>query len=403
MDFRSTLSPALAPLWRAVHSRLSSGRSVSRVRVGPLSLEEQGALADLLGLARLPGEHANVQLAQLDDALREAVGAESRQVVAELVGPIGDLAGDRRRAAEERAALWEWFGGHAVVAAQPALREWVAVVRRGGLIGGSAERTRDELGRALRVLAALPTSGVPLPVFADTVLGETHGLDENTRCHGLVLKALAAIYDTPPPVDTQQRRALWELAGIADDELSSTVLAAGFRGVGDDVVSQILRVCAGAGQAAALTLQQLRSSRDIPWRVADVWVVENPSVLALALARFGERCPPIVCTSGWPSSAGIIFLNRLSAGGVRLHYHGDFDGEGLRIAANVIARTGAQPWRMSSADYLRSVTDGPPVGRVTEVPWDTDLAGHLLRVGRTVPEERVAQILLDELSERFLR
>lgn len=393
----SALSPALAPLWRAVHARLSDGRAVSRVRIGPLTVEQRGALADLLGLARLPDEHTSVALAQLDSALREAVGADTLDVVTELVGPVGDRAGERRRVDAERAALWAWFAGQPVVTAQPALVTWVAGVRRGGLFDGSVARTRAELERVTRVLERLPAAGVPLPVFADDVLGETHALDEGKRCAGLVLRALAAIYDVPPPTDAQQRRALWERAGVAEDELSSTVIAAGFRADGDDVVSRILRACADAGEAAVLTLRQLRAGLGVT--PADAWVFENPSVVALALARFGDRCPPIVCTSGWPSSAGILLLRSLSEAGTRLHYHGDFDGEGLRIAANVVARTGALPWRMGSADYLAAVADGPPVGRVTDVPWDAELGGHLVRVGTTVPEERVAPALLDELRE----
>jgi len=392
----SALSPALAPLWRALHARLSDGRAVSRVRLGPLTVEQRGALADLLGLARLPGEHTSVALVQLDNALREAVGIDTLDVVTELVGPIGDRAGERRRADAERAELWAWLAGQPVVAAQPALAVWVAGVRRGGLLDGSVARTRAELERVARVLERLPAAGVPLPVFADDVLGETHALDEGKRCAGLVLRALAAIYDVPPPTDARQRRALWERAGVAEDELSSTVIAAGFRADGDDVVSRILQVCAAAGEAAVLTLRQLRGGIGVTG--PDAWVFENPSVVALALARFGDRCPPVVCTSGWPSSAGIVLLCGLSAAGTRLHYHGDFDGEGLRIAANVVARTGAVPWRMGSADYLAAVADGPPVGRVTDVPWDADLAGHLVRVGTTVPEERVAPALLDEIG-----
>jgi uncharacterized protein (TIGR02679 family) len=386
----------LAPLWRAVHARLSDGRAVSRVRLGPLTVEQRGALADLLGLARLPGEHTSVALVQLDNALREAVGVDTLDVVTQLVGPVGDRAGERRRADAERAELWAWLAGQPVVAAQPALAAWVAGVRRGGLLDGSVARTRAELERVARVLERLPAAGVPLPVFADDVLGETHALDEGKRCAGLVLRALAAIYDVPPPTDARQRRALWERAGVAEDELSSTVLAAGFRADGDDVVSRILRACAEAGEAAVLTLRQLRAGTGVT--SPDAWVFENPSVVALALARFGDRCPPIVCTSGWPSSAGILLLRGLSHAGTRLHYHGDFDGEGLRIAANVVARTGALPWRMGSADYLAAVADGPPVGRVTEVSWDADLAGHLVRVGTTVPEERVAPALLDEIG-----
>jgi uncharacterized protein (TIGR02679 family) len=248
------------------------------------------------------------------------------------------------------------------------------------------------------VLAELPAPGVPLPVFADRVLGDPHGLDDPGRCAGLVLRALAYGHDLPPPADAQGRRELWERVGIATDELSSTVLAAGLRVPGDDLAAQVLRLSADAGQAAALTLGQLRTGGGFTGVPATVWVFENPAVLSLALRRFARQCPPLVCTSGWPSAAGILLLQRLASAGARLFYHGDFDGEGLRIAANVVARTGAQPWRMGSGDYLAAVADGPPAGRVTPVPWDAELAGHLLRVGVAVPEERVADELLGALT-----
>jgi uncharacterized protein (TIGR02679 family) len=118
----------------------------------------------------------------------------------------------------------------------------------------------------------------------------------------------------------------------------------------------------------------------------------------MALARFGQRCPPIVVTSGWPNSAAVLLLQQLAAAGTRLYYHGDFDGEGLRIAAAVVARTGAAPWHLTSADYLSAVSEGPPVGRVSAVPWDPGLAGQLTRTGITLAEERVAAALLDELA-----
>lgn len=401
MEVQGALSPALAPLWRAVHERLSSGRPVNRVRVGPLSDEQRVTLADLLGTARLPAEHATVQLSRLDEVLREAVGAGVREVVAELVGPIGDRAGARSRATAERAELWTWLESHPVVTSQPALASWVTATRQAGLVAGSVERTRDELAKALQVLAALPSSGVPLPVLADELLHDPHGLDDSTRCAALVTRALATIYDLPMPADTQQRRDLWERAGVADDELSSVVLAAGLRPPGDDAAGRILRVCADTGHAAALTLGQIRGASWPSGMPDTVWIFENPSVLALALARFGTRCPPLVCTSGWPSSAGMLLLLQLADAGCVLRYHGDFDGEGIRIAAHVIARTGALPWYMSTADYrlgVRELSSGPPVGRVTEAPWDADLAGMLRETGIAVSEERVANRLLDELE-----
>ncbi|GAA3888729.1 hypothetical protein GCM10022243_62030 [Saccharothrix violaceirubra] len=393
-------SAALRPLWRAVHDRLSSGRPVSRVKVGPLDEEQRAAVADLLGDERLPGEYTTVSVAALDELLISSVGAGVRDVVAVLSGPLEDRATRRALAGAARTELWEWVTRHPVVVAQPALLEWAGAVRRAGLVGGSVERTRDALDRALRVVAALPATGVPLPVLAESVLGDPHALDEGTRCAGLVLRALAVLYGVDPPGDAQERRALWERAGVVEDELSPVVLVAGLRlgGVGGGV----LRVCADAGHVAALTLAQVRATSFVG-TPEDVWVFENPSVLAVAVVRFGVSCPPVVCTSGWPNSAVIVLLRGLSTAGATLRYHGDFDGEGVRIAAHVMARTGAVPWRMAADDYLSALGGarvGTSVGRVTEAPWDGGLAGAMREHGSAVPEERVTARLLDELDDR---
>ncbi len=386
----------LRPVWRAAHERLSSGQPVSRIRLGPLMEEQRAALADLLGLDRLPPETVTVSVARLDEVLIEAVGLPLRDVVAELVGPIGNRAQEREAQGKERADLWVWLKRSDVVVGQPALNDWVEAVRRGGLVEGSTERTKKLLEGTLDVLAELPAAGVPLPVLAQKTLHDPHGLDEGTRQGALVLKALAAIYDVPVPTDVQQKRGLWERAGVADDELSSVVLVAGMRPEGEGVASKVLRAC--TGHAAALTLGQLRATNWGNGLPETVWVVENPSILALALERFKESCPPLVCTSGWPNSAGILLLSGLAEAGCELRYHGDFDGEGIRIAANVMARTGAVPWRMGAADYLKAVgTVGPSVGRVTEAPWDGQLAEVMREHGITVSEERVADELLAEL------
>ncbi|MFB8004800.1 TIGR02679 family protein [Nocardia sp. NPDC056000] len=396
------LDPGLAQLWREVHRRLSSGQAVRRVTVGPLAELERTATAEFFGWERLPMEFATVEMDSLESAVVAVTGLSVRSVVEQIVGPIGDRSAERREAAAERKLLWDWLNEHAVVAAQPALLGWAAAMRRSGLVRGSVRQTRAELERALLVISELPGAGIPVPVFADSVLHDPHALDEGMRLHGMVVKALAAVFGIDAPADSVQLRKLWERAGLTGDELSSTVLAAGLSGVGDSVVGKILDACANSGHAAGLTLQQLRSVPcflGAPDRVA---VVENPSVMAVALRRFGDRCPPLICVSGWPSSAGVRLLQHLRDAGTELHYHGDFDGEGLRIAANVVARLGALPWRMSSSDYLAAVDGkGPPVGRVTGVPWDSDLAEHMLRVGVAVPEERVANDLLDELARQY--
>ncbi|OQD57546.1 TIGR02679 family protein [Streptomyces phaeoluteigriseus] len=397
--------PELRPLWDTLHSRLSSGRPVTRVRLGPLDDTQREALADLLGLDRLPDARPSVALTRLEDAVTELSGRTVREVVTELVGPLGDRAGERRRQKDERAELWTWLTEHETVRAQPVLSHWAATCRAAGVVAGSAEHTRTLLTDALKVLAELPGQAEPLPVFTARVLsGQAHALDDGTPLSALVLRALATLYDTDPPQSAAQRRALWTRAGVADDELSATVLVGGLRPAGDGLLARVATACTEAGQATSLTLAHVRYPGQFILSEAPepvVHVVENPSILALALRRFGPRCPPLVCTSGWPNSAAIQLLRMLADHGADLRYHGDFDGEGLRIAAYVLDKTSARPWRMTAADYRAAVARnprGPQPGRITEAPWDPELAQIMAGHGTAVVEELVADVLLKDLA-----
>ncbi|HEV7452052.1 MAG TPA: TIGR02679 family protein [Pseudonocardiaceae bacterium] len=394
--------PELAALWTELRRRFEAtgDGEVRTVRLARLDPTERSALADLLGLARLPGEPATVTVARIDEAMRRGCGLGARELTERLHGPLRDRPAERAAAAAERAKLWADLDGHPLVTALPALRGWVDGLRRGGLIGGSVATTGEHCRAALAVLAELPAGGAPLPVLAQRVVGDPHALDEGTRLSNTVLRALAALHDELPPVDAAGRRDLWALHGVTGDELSTTVLVAGFVLTGSGVLATTLRAWAAAGQAVVVTLAQLRAARELPG-MTRVHVVENPSVLAMAVHRFGPVCPPLVCTAGWPNTAAVTLLRGLRSAGAVLRYHGDFDGEGLRIAAYVLDRTGAAPWRMATADYLAAVTDhGPAPGRLTDAPWDPDLAAALAEHAVAVPEERVASALLDDLDEQ---
>ncbi|MEU8675095.1 TIGR02679 family protein [Streptomyces sp. NPDC048560] len=393
--------PELAPLWQAFHTRLSAGQPVARVRIGPLDEAARSALADLLGLDRLPGPQPTVVLARLDEALVDSCGQDTRSVVAAIAGPLGDRAAARASDSAARAALWEWFATHPVVLAQPALDAWVVPVRRAGVIGGSVAATRRTLGDALGVLSELPACGEPLPVFATRLLDDAHALDDGTRLSSLVLRALSALYGAPAPATAADRRALWSRAGLADDALSTTVLTAGMHPSGEGPVARALAALSAAGHATHLTLAQLREPGDLRFPRTAVHITENPSIPALALQRFGPDCPPLVCTSGWPNSAVVLLLDRLTAAGAPLRYHGDFDGEGLRIAAHVLARSAATLWRMATTDFLTAsahAPSGPAAGRITGAPWDAGLAPALAARGTAVLEEHVAEDLLADLA-----
>lgn len=368
--------PGLRPLWKALHRRYRRTTSVRSVTVKDMDEAERTALAELLGMDRYPTATCTLQVARLETRLAEMGAPDARTVTETIVGPFTDPVADRR----DRDTLWAWLRGHPVVAAEPALLGWAADTERAGLVGGSVPATRALLEQALAVIAALPAEATPLSVFAGDIVGDTHALDGTRRLAGLVLRALAALYDVPPPKDAAERRDLWERAGIACDALSTTVLVAGFRPRTSGPLAETLRTWADAGQAAVITLRQLQEPPAPGLGDATVWITENPAVLAVALRDLGTACPPMVCSSGWPNSAVIRLLRTLRDAGARLRYHGDFDGEGLRIAAYLMSKVDAEPWRMSTADYLTAL-DGtaalPDPGRITEAPWDPDLAAAL--------------------------
>ncbi|MBE2997707.1 TIGR02679 family protein [Nocardiopsis sp. HNM0947] len=390
---------ALLPLWRAVHDRLSSGRAVRSVTVQRLDDAAQEALADLLGWATYPGPRATVRLDRLDAALALS-GTDARTVVETVVGPLTDRAAEQARVAGEREALWTWLGSHPVVTAQPALLGWVEQVRSEGVPSSGSRGLRERLDTALNVVASLPLpDGRPLPDLAAEATGDPHGLDQDRPLSRAVLRALSALRAEPAPENAQERRDLWGAFGVDCDAHSSNVLVLGLRPGGAGPLPSTLRTWAEAGRAVSVTLDQL-DAEELVCRSPVVHVVENPSVLALAQRRLGTGCPPLVCVSGWPGNAAVALLQRLAACGSELRYHGDFDGEGLRIAAHVMVRTGARPWRMGTEDYLEAaerVHTAPPPGRLTPAPWDAGLDRAIASHGVAVHEERVAERLLLDL------
>jgi uncharacterized protein (TIGR02679 family) len=398
----ATADVRLRPLWRTLHDRLSSGQSVTRVRIGDWDPREREAVADLLGLDRLPQPGRLLSLAELDRALGgDGDARRLRSVVEQALGPLGDRRASRAGAQADRTALWRWLAAHPSVRAEPALDDWVALMRRGGLIAGSVAQTRHLMEQALAVLAVLPADGVSLPVLADRVLHDPHALDDGRRLSGVVLQAAACLTGGVPGEGAAARRELWQRWGVETDALSSTVLVAGLRLPEEGYVGTLLGACAEVGEAAVLTLAQVRDLRGgvVP---EAVHVVENPSVMASALTRLGATCPPLVCTSGWPSAAGVLLLRIIGDSGARLRYHGDLDGDGLRIAAHLVARVGATPWRMTTTDYEAALARrpaGPAVGRVSDVPWDPQLGPSMRASGVAVTEESVVEDLLGDLRE----
>ena len=130
-----------------------------------------------------------------------------------------------------------------------------------------------------------------------------------------------------------------------------------------------------------------------------VWVCENPSIIALAADALGDRCPPLICTGGQPSTAVTTLLRQVVGRGAGLAYHSDFDWPGVHMTTSMVRRYAAEPWRMGASDYLAAAERSrrPLAGRPVPAAWDDALMEAMADRGVRVEEELVADELLGDL------
>jgi uncharacterized protein (TIGR02679 family) len=406
--------PGLRRLWQAARERLEAlGGVRGSVRLAAAGDDERQALADLLGLPRLPRGELRVRLDQLDRALRESrFAVDLASALAALGGPLRDRTAERTREAHRREQLWDEAARHPAVGAWPLLAAWLAGLRASGLLprlaaGGDERRL---LGQALDVLGALATlagnegdvGGVRLPVLASGVLGASHALDPGGPAATLALSALAHRAERPPPRNAQERRQLWESAGVIADDLSCDVLTLRLAPLGGGGTGEGLRVLAAAGEPVWMTLRQLSAAGlAFPERLR-VRVCENPVVVAAAADRWGPAGAPLVCVNGFANHAARTLLRHLARAGADLLYHGDFDWAGLRIANNLGESLPVRPWRFTAGDYRAALRAGgePPrlQGPAVDASWDPELGRAMAEAGRAVEEEAVLADLLGDLA-----
>lgn len=383
--------PELAELRRRLRSRYERGSPGGEFTLGRLDVAERRALEGLTGRPVRSAGSMRLRMTELDAALARAGLAPSlRRALEMLDGPVEDLKAQRQ--AREQAWQRALEEAH-----EPRLKAVVgepggaALLKR--LAGRDPGGAQSILARAQRVLARLPADGIPLAQLAAQALGDSHALDAGSAVATLVLHACAAArredrLDRP--------REQWAKLGVSVNELAAPALCLNLpvRQPADGVLT--------AGEPIHLSLRRLL--RDPPaWAVAgrDVFVCENPSIVAIAADRLGGRCAPLVCTDGMPSAAQRTLLEGLAAAGARLRYHGDFDWPGLTIGNFLLRALGAQAWRFGADDYLAACEAGgstlPASGRV-EAVWDPRLAATMAERALAVHEESVAQMLLASLA-----
>ena len=400
--------PALGRLWEAAR-RARERRGAegdARVTLTRVSLAEARELDWLLAPVRRRGVHAGqdvrVSLSQLAQAVA-AAGDDLRGVLERHGGPLVDRPAAARRARAAERCVWEGIERHSALIARPELRDWVERARVGGALGapGRDAAARRRLMCALDVVDELPREKVERSALSAEVCGgEPHALDSGSRVELLVRGMLAHLQGVGERrLDALRARELWAAFGVECDPTAATVLALGLRARGRSPLARAVR--AQAGGHVVITYGQLRS-QPVRFSHPVVHVCENPSVVTAAERELGSDCPPLVCLGGWPNAAVRLLCARLRAGGASLLYHGDFDWDGLAIAAHAREQLGALPWRFDAVEYRRAAALWSDLRRLGKRPPrtpDGEVADALEEVGRVVPEELVREDLVADLRE----
>jgi uncharacterized protein (TIGR02679 family) len=408
----------LANLRLRLRARYESGRSGDEFTLTDLETGERRALAGLLGRRTMAADSMRVRRSELDEALaRAGIAGTLREALEFLDGPLSDRKADR--AARER----EWSAALSGIE-EPRLVSLLAdaagtaLVKR--LSGSDPARAELLLVQAARVLDRLPGHGISRAQLAAEVLGDSHGLDSGHPVATIALRACAAeascdAIEAARLQDAEESvRERWARLGVTVNELALPALCLNLpvRASIDDAhgrpvaatpldTSLVLGLSL-PGEPVHISLRRLLR-RPPAWHVAgrDVFVCENPNVVAIAADRLGSACAPLVCTDGMPSAAQQTLLAQLAAGGARLRYHGDFDWAGLVIGNFVMREFGAEPWRFGAADYLSASADQELAlrgGDRVMSRWDDRLTGAMSERGVVVHEEGVVEALLMDLA-----
>ncbi len=232
----------------------------------------------------------------------------------------------------------------------------------------------------LNALTNLPQEYKRLPVFSRKVCGDPHGLDFDRDAGKLFLDGLRylRVYaagssrsdsaGVEPLSAVEERNELLYHFKLLRDDLLNFATCYGFAAYRERGEIPYWRMAAIAGAPLNVPLReiiQVAALRPIgeaePAQLEpldyDVFIVENSGVFTALLDACAACQPQLVCLHGQFKLASWALLDRLAQSGAVFHYAGDFDPEGLQMAAKLLRRYPGRAalWRMAVTDYLRAL------------------------------------------------
>lgn len=326
--------------------------------------------------------------------------------------PAGTPGGVARKSpAMQRQRIWA--EASALVSDSPTLTKWISQRTKKFDDLSPADLTAA-LGHAITSYRAVLglQSTTSLAVFAAERFGDPHFLDFDRTAGRMLLEILATEQgDALHTVEFSRiRRRLWADYGLLADDVSASIMIAGFRPSGRRPAAVSARAHSDVGEVALLTVAGavLLDTLWLPDDNKTVIVVENPSIIREAARRLGPLCPPMVCSQGNPDTGSVTsgtwdFLDVLHEQGAELLFHADFDFQGIRLLNSFLGHfDNSKAWLMESEDYLRYANavpadTAPRISHVRGSSWG-DVSKTMNTVGVAVYEESCMEQIIAELQ-----
>ena len=354
------------------------GKLSGKIFLGDLTEAECRGLGAVFGKSLLPGDFT-FSISQLQAALNETKYCDVK-VEALVEKYFNEKILSRSQKREEKTELGQRFWEALLREAGSRFGEgakgtlWLEAVwgqHKYGyqMIMRERERSGDGIKEVLMevcsALAYLPQGdggekeNVRLAVLGAEITKNPHYFDRQEAAGRLLVSALSFTYKTEEPKAQEDVLALYYMAGISPDDISSSTTCYGIHFYEKEKEHGAYRCFIEKGEKYVLTLSNLSRLTRAESHRKKVYIIENQMVFSQVCEEMGGEEYSVVCTSGQLRTASLFLVDLLLRSGCRLYYCGDIDPEGIGIADRVLARGPGQilPWRMTREDYYRSISD----------------------------------------------
>lgn len=336
----------------------SFGRMRGIVSLKEFTTEELDELSGFLGVpqAKLL-QKGSLSLKQFEEKL--ATSAFAHLTLVELVEAVlhEKLQTKEQVHLEKQSALQDFNGKlKEALAAYP---KWLQQIGKkehdSRFIWQQQETILPEIERvAMAIAKKLPNEQFErLPIFAQRTTGNPHAFDANTLAGKLLLHAAYSLSEEEIlfPKTTEERVDLLVTLQIVQDDLWNFVTCQGLHGFVDNAIHPVWQAATETNSALNVPMRELiHIERVKPVSGSRVWVVENSSVASTLMDANPKA--PIICTHGQLRMASWRLLDLLESN-VIIHYSGDLDPEGIRIAEKIVNRYAnrVKLWHMNEESY----------------------------------------------------